>query len=294
MRNVLRLHTGASSKQMENIPIDMIKPNPYQPRKNISIKGLEELAQSIKQYGVIQPITVRRSSSGGYELIAGERRLRAAKMAGLDYICSIIIDTYEQDSAILAMIENLQRENLHFLEEAEGYASLIEDHGFTQEELAVKLGKNQSTIANKLRILRLSREIKEILIKAKLSERHARALLKLPDEKLQMQAVQEVIRNQLNVRDTEAVIDNLIERIRDGFLNSDGTLIKTDEGDRYFEKGRKKKRQRRIFTRTKDYRIFINTINHAINILKKYGLEVHYEQIDKDEFIEFKIAIQKN
>ncbi|NLA83283.1 MAG: ParB/RepB/Spo0J family partition protein [Clostridiales bacterium] len=279
---------------MENIPIDMIKPNPYQPRKNISIKGLEELAQSIKQYGVIQPITVRRSSSGGYELIAGERRLRAAKMAGLDYICSIIIDTYEQDSAILAMIENLQRENLHFLEEAEGYASLIEDHGFTQEELAVKLGKNQSTIANKLRILRLSREIKEILIKAKLSERHARALLKLPDEKLQMQAVQEVIRNQLNVRDTEAVIDNLIERIRDGFLNSDGTLIKTDEGDRYFEKGRKKKRQRRIFTRTKDYRIFINTINHAINILKKYGLEVHYEQIDKDEFIEFKIAIQKN
>ena len=294
MRNVLRLHTGASSKQMENIPIDMIKPNPYQPRKNISIKGLEELAQSIKQYGVIQPITVRRSSSGGYELIAGERRLRAAKMAGLDYICSIIIDTYEQDSAILAMIENLQRENLHFLEEAEGYASLIEDHGFTQEELAVKLGKNQSTIANKLRILRLSREIKEILIKAKLSERHARALLKLPDEKLQMQAVQEVIRNQLNVRDTEAVIDNLIERIRAGFLNSDGTLIKTDEGDRYFEKGRKKKRQRRIFTRTKDYRIFINTINHAINIPKKYGLEVHYEQIDKDEFIEFKIAIQKN
>ena len=166
MRNVLRLHTGASSKQMENIPIDMIKPNPYQPRKNISIKGLEELAQSIKQYGVIQPITVRRSSSGGYELIAGERRLRAAKMAGLDYICSIIIDTYEQDSAILAMIENLQRENLHFLEEAEGYASLIEDHGFTQEELAVKLGKNQSTIANKLRILRLSGKIKEILIKA--------------------------------------------------------------------------------------------------------------------------------
>jgi ParB family chromosome partitioning protein len=213
MRNVLRLHTGASSKQMENIPIDMIKPNPYQPRKNISIKGLEELAQSIKQYGVIQPITVRRSSSGGYELIAGERRLRAAKMAGLDYICSIIIDTYEQDSAILAMIENLQRENLHFLEEAEGYASLIEDHGFTQEELAVKLGKNQSTIANKLRILRLSREIKEILIKAKLSERHARALLKLPDEKLQMQAVQEVIRNQLNVRDTEAVIDNLNPQI---------------------------------------------------------------------------------
>ena len=279
---------------MENIPIDMIKPNPYQPRKNISIKGLEELAQSIKQYGVIQPITVRRSSSGGYELIAGERRLRAAKMAGLDYICSIIIDTYEQDSAILAMIENLQRENLHFLEEAEGYASLIEDHGFTQEELAVKLGKNQSTIANKLRILRLSREIKEILIKAKLSERHAVTLLKDPDEMLQLQAVKEVIRNQLNVRDTEAVIDNLIERIRDGFLNSDGTLIKTDEGDRYFEKGRKKKRQRRIFTRTKDYRIFINTINHAINILKKYGLEVHYEQIDKDEFIEFKIAIQKN
>ena len=150
---------------LEMIPIMMIKPNPYQPRKNFSQKSLEELAESIKEVGLIQPITVRRAGVNGYELVAGERRLRASKMAGLETIPAIIITSSEKDSAVMAMIENLQREDLHYLEEAKGYLALIRDYGLTQEELAKRIGKSQSTIANKIRLLRLSDEIKNALIK---------------------------------------------------------------------------------------------------------------------------------
>ena len=265
------------SKKVENIPIHLIKPNPYQPRKSFSSQGLEELAQSIREYGVIQPITVRRAGSDGYELIAGERRLRASKLAGLDYIPAILVNTYEQDSAIMAMIENLQRENLHFLEEAKGYASLIHDHGFTQEELASKLGKNQSTIANKLRILRLSEEVKELLIKENLTERHARALLKLPDNELQLKAVCQVVKNKLNVRDTEIIIDQYIEKIQ----------------NKQKSKKKKPEKAKRLFQRTKDLRIFINTIHNAINMMKDYGLAVQYKQIDKGDSIEITVRIPK-
>jgi ParB family chromosome partitioning protein len=274
--------TGTNSRRVENVPVHMIKPNPYQPRKSFSVQGLEEMAQSIKQYGVIQPITLRRSSQDGYELIAGERRLRAAKLAGLDFIPAIIINTYEQDSAIMAMIENLQRENLHYLEEAKGYASLIQDHGFTQEELAEKIGKNQSTIANKLRILRLSNEVKDMLIRENLTERHARALLKLPDDELRMKAVRQVVENKLNVRDTEQIIDNFIQSLH-------------NEQEEVYQQNRdkRKSRQNKIFKRTKDLRIFINTIKNAVNMLKSYGLAVQYSQIDKDDMIEITVTIPK-
>jgi ParB family chromosome partitioning protein len=272
-----QIPADTDSKRVENIPVHMIKPNPYQPRRSFSPQGLEELAQSIRQYGVIQPITVRRSGSDGYELIAGERRLRASKMAGLDYIPAMIVTTYEQDSAIMAMIENLQRENLHYLEEAKGYASLIQDHGFTQEELASKLGKNQSTIANKLRILRLSEEIKDVLVKENLTERHARALLKLPDDELQMKAVRQVVENKLNVRDTEIIIDRYLDRIQS-----------KQEG-----KAKKTGRPRKIFQRTKDLRVFINTIRNAVTMMKEYGLSVGYTQIDKGNNIEITVTISK-
>lgn len=288
MRKILSIHgsnslsANSGSKQIENVPIHMIKPNPYQPRKSFSTQGLEELAQSIRQYGVIQPITVRNSPQDGYELIAGERRLRAAKLAGLDYIPAMIVHTYEHDSAIMAMIENLQRENLHYLEEAKGYASLIQDHGFTQEELAVKLGKNQSTIANKLRILRLSNTIKEMLIRENLTERHARALLKLPDDELRMKAVRQVVANKMNVRDTEAVIDGFLEDLQDE--KEKATRVKENQI---------KRRQKKIFKRTKDIRIFINTIRNAVNLLKGYGMEVQYSQLDKEDLVEITVTIPK-
>jgi len=141
---------------LEMIPIFAIRPNPYQPRKYFSDEAIADLADSIRQIGLLQPINVRRAGEGGYELIAGERRLRACKLAGLTEIKAIILDSaYDRDIAMIAMIENLQRENLHFFEEAEGYQSLIREHGFTQEELATRLAKNQSTVANKLRILKL-------------------------------------------------------------------------------------------------------------------------------------------
>ena len=174
-----------------------IRPNPYQPRKEFSKQALEELSQSIKEYGVLQPITVRRIGSDSYELVAGERRLRASKMVGMEYIPAIVIATHEKDSAILAMIENLQREDLHYLDEAVGYASLIQDHGFTQEELAKKIGKNQSTIANKIRLLRLPDNIKKLLIMNNLTERHARALLRLPDDELKLKALKQIIKKKI-------------------------------------------------------------------------------------------------
>ncbi len=287
MKKLLRIHdsssisSGRNSRRIENIPVHMIKPNPYQPRKNFSMQSLEELAQSIKQYGVIQPITVRSCPQGGYEMIAGERRLRAVRLAGLDYIPAMIVNVYEQDSAIMAMIENLQRENLHYLEEAKGYLSLIKDHGFTQEELAAKLGKSQSTIANKLRILRLSNEIKEVLIRENLTERHARALLKLPDDNLRMKAVRQVVENKMNVRDTEAVINSLIESLQK--LEEKNDKVESNSG----------KTQRKIFRRTKDARIFINTIRNAVNMLKTYGLAVQYSQMDKGDLIEITVKIPK-
>ncbi|MFU0801028.1 MAG: nucleoid occlusion protein [Xylanivirga thermophila] len=260
-------------KRVEEIPVEQIKPNPYQPRKSFSEKGLEELSQSIREYGVIQPITVRRTASGGYELIAGERRLRASKMANMESIPAIIIDSFEKDSAIIAMIENLQRENLHYIEEAKGYASLIDDHGFTQEALAKKLGKSQSTIANKLRLLKLPDEIKEIIISNNLTERHARALLRLPDQELQLKAVQTIIKKELNVKESE----EFIQRMMDDIHKTEG-----------------KNCQKKKFVKTPgDVRIFVNTIKNAVNMLKNYGLSPQFTQIDNGDSIEITVKIPK-
>lgn len=148
-------------KNITYVGIDHIRPNPYQPRKQFNKMALEELCESIKQYGVLQPINVRRLSHGTYEIVAGERRLRAATMAGLMEIPAIIINVDDNDSAVMALIENLQREDLSYMEEAEGYSNLINEHGFTQEELAQKIGKSQSTVANKIRLLKLSPLVKK-------------------------------------------------------------------------------------------------------------------------------------
>ncbi|HZK33766.1 MAG TPA: nucleoid occlusion protein [Bacillota bacterium] len=264
------------NRKVENIHVNMVKPNPYQPRKNFSIEGLNELARSIEEYGVIQPISVRRTSNGGYELIAGERRLRACKINEMEYIPAIIMDSLEQDSAMIALIENLQREDLHYMEEAKGYASLINDHRMTQEQLATKLGKSQSTIANKLRILRLSDDVKDMLIREGLTERHARALLKLPDVDLQMKVADRVVENSLNVRETEALIEKYINTIQ-----QKQSQEKTGH------------RQKRLFKRSKDLRVFINTIHNAVKMMKDYGVTAKYTQVDMGDKIEIKVTIPK-
>jgi ParB family chromosome partitioning protein len=261
-----------SALNIINIPLEEIKPNAYQPRKEFDDESLNDLTNSIKSYGVLQPIVVRRSGKNGYEIIAGERRWRASQKAGLKEIPAIIKDAGDSETAIMALIENLQRENLSFLEEAEGYRQLMQDYGFTQEQLAYKLGKSQSTIANKMRILKMPPEIVKIISREKLSERHARALLKLPDEKLQMQALKQIIDKGLNVRQTEELVDRLIEGIEN-------------------EKAKEKKKSFKIAI--KDVRIFVNSVKKLVKNIKETGINAGYKEIDKGDFIEVVVQIPK-
>ena len=273
---ITKLEKKDEPKNITYLNIDTVRPNPYQPRKQFSKAALEELCESIKQYGVIQPINVTKISTNHYELVAGERRLRAAIMAGLKEIPSIIVNVNDNDSAVLALIENLQREDLSYLEEAEGYNNLINDHGFTQEELAQKISKSQSTIANKIRLLRLPPMVKKILSDNNLTERHARALLKLHDEQLQLKVLKLVCEKGLNVKKTEELVERAIE--------------KYTRQEKEKEKAPEKKFTRAI----KDIRIFINTIRQAIDLMKKSGVNAKAAQLDRGEYVEFIIRIPKN
>lgn len=267
---------GATEKKIEEILVDKIIPNPYQPRKSFSQVGLEELSASIKAYGILQPISVRKIGEDRYELIAGERRLKAARLAELKTIPAIVNNSYtDTDSAILAIIENLQREDLNFMEEAEGYSNLIEDHGFTQQSLAGRIGKSQSTIANKLRILRLEINIKRRLLENGLTERHARALLKLPDEELREKALDKIIENDMNVKTTEQLIDAMVESIRN---NNETDSIQPTKKIRSFM----------------NYRIYINTLKQTYEAIKKSQENAQFEQIDKGEYIEVVVKIPKS
>lgn len=198
--------------QVVYVQLDKIVPNAYQPRKYFDREALEELSLSIKEYGVIQPITIRRIGSV-FEIVAGERRWRASKLAGLKKIPCAIVDITDTESAEIALLENLQREDLNFIEEAEAYYNLIHDHKFTQEQLAEKMGKKQSTIANKLRILKLTSIVRRKVLEGNLTERHSRALLSLPSEELQIRVIDEVVEKDLNVKSTEELINRKLLEI---------------------------------------------------------------------------------
>lgn len=271
--SIFRNNNIDEKKKIYNIPINHIIPNPYQPRKNFDRMGLNELSESIKKYGVLQPIMVRKMCEERYELVAGERRLRACMIAGMSEIPSIIVNIDDNDSAIFALIENLQREDLSFLEEAEGYYHLIKEHGLTQEELAQSLGKNQSTIANKLRLLKLSPIIKKIIKDNDLTERHARALLKLPDEQTQLRLLKTVCEKGLNVKKTEELVKEMLDNISGG------------------EQGKpKEKTNIKIF---RDIRIFVNTIKQTVEMMKKSGVDAQTTKFDKGDYIEYVIKIPK-
>ena len=255
-----------------NIPVDRIAPNPYQPRKEFSKSALEELSASIKQYGVLQPINVRSIGDNFYELISGERRLRASKLAGLSDIPAVINEVVEHDSAVIALIENLQREDLNFIEEAEGYSNLINDHGMTQEELAQKVGKKQSTVANKLRLLKLPQAVKKAILENGLTERHARALLKLPDEAMQNKALKIILKRQLNVKKTEEMIEKML----------DEAAI-----------GKEPKVERKMKGKI-SYNIYVNTIKNTYKDIIKTGYKIDYDQVDKGEYIEITLKVPKN
>lgn len=253
-------------KKVMEIPIENIVPNPYQPRKVFSQAALEELSNSIKVYGILQPITVRQKDDK-YELIAGERRFRAAKLANLQAVPAIINNMSDESSAVLALLENLQREDLNFIEEAEAYYNLINDHKFTQEELAKRMGKKQSTIANKLRLLKLSEKVRTLCLENNLTERHARALLSLPDEKLQLKVVKKVIANSLNVKKTEELINTELLKLA-------GEQMKKRKG-----KG------------VLPGKLYVNTIKQ---VLSKFNIPAEYKLQDREECIEITVSIPKN
>ncbi|MDO4922222.1 MAG: ParB/RepB/Spo0J family partition protein [Phascolarctobacterium sp.] len=242
------------------VPIEQIFPNPYQPRKTFDEEALADLSASIAQYGVLQPLLVAPAENGRYLLIAGERRLRASRMAALTEVPVIISEYTSQQIAEIALIENLQREDLHYLEEAEGYEQLMEQFHLTQEAMAARVGKKQSTIANKLRLLRLSQQVRKVLVEAELSERHARALLKLEDDAKRLEALKVIIARRYNVRQTEEYIDKLLS-----------------------DKQQEKKKRLVIVN---DVRIYLNSIKQVVSAIKDVGIPVNMEQtIDGDEVV---------
>lgn len=204
---LIRGGSAVNEVKVVKVPEEKIFPNPYQPRKTFDEEALAELSASIKEFGVLQPLLVAPAEGGKYLLIAGERRLRASRMAGLKEIPVIISEYTSQQIAEIALIENLQREDLHFLEEADGYEQLMDKFHLTQEAMAARVGKKQSTIANKLRLLRLSENVRKALVSNALSERHARALLKLEEEERQLDVIKTAAERKLSVRQTEELIE---------------------------------------------------------------------------------------
>lgn len=260
-----------AEKEVKSIPINLIRPNTYQPRRIFSHDGIIELSQSIKEYGVLQPISVRRNGTSNFELIAGERRLRASQLAGLTEIPAIIVDITDSESAVVALIENLQREDLNFIEEAEGYYNLIKDHNFTQEDLAIRIGKKQSTIANKLRILKLSEKVKDRIIKEGLTERHARALLKLPSEELQNCVINEILKSGLNVKKTEDLIEKELKKLE--------------------KKSEPKSVRKQKYKWSINPRVITNTLKQ---IMDKNGIQAEYSHKEKEDYMEIIVRIPKN
>ncbi len=254
------------NSQMD-IPVDRILINPDQPRKAFPDKELEELASSIREFGVIQPIIVKRSGEE-YILIAGERRLRASIMAGHNKIPSIIREADEKDMALIALVENVQRENLSFIEEASAYRSLMLDYGLTQDEIAKKVGKQQSTISNKIRLLALPDELIAAITENRLTERHARALLKVNDNIQRKHILEKIISHGLNVKQTEKLIVDFLE--------------KTEEERRKAEK-----------LRFISYKIYINTIKKAFSTIQEIETAAEYHQNDKGDHLEIRILIPK-
>lgn len=261
-------------KRLEEIDVTKILPNPNQPRATFAEESIQELADSIAQVGLIQPLVVRPVQSG-FELVAGERRLRAVKSLGMNTVmCIVQNDVVDETSAMMALIENLQREELNYLEEAVCYSQLLTNFHLTQEELAKKLGKSQSSIANKLRVLKLPPAVKTAITEAGLSERHARALLSLREEKHQLDAVKKINDKGLSVKETELYVEKTLNRLYDE--KRDGA------------------KPRPIMIRlVKDYRLFMNTVNAAVNQLREAGMAVEVEQNDRPDGVDIQIKVTR-
>lgn len=263
---------ASGGEEILHLAIEEIKANPFQPRRLFDPSQLEELANSIKQYGVLQPIIVRKVGSY-YELVSGERRYRASKLAQATTIPALVRELSDKQVAEMALIENLQREDLNYFEEAEGYAKLIKDFQITQEEVARRMGKSQPTIANKLRLLNLSEAVRNEISVDVITERHARSLLKIKDPEGQLEVLHKIYKDNLNVRQTDDYIENY--------------LIKE-------EKDKKEQQKKKMVKAIKDMRIFVNTIKSTVKTIQEAGLPAQIEETDHDDFVEVVIRLPKN
>ena len=279
MEEVIELsNEGHSDKAIMYIPINNIITNPFQPRKNFDMESLRELSESIKEFGVLQPLLVVPLEEEQYLLIAGERRLRASFLAELETVPVILGNYTSQEVAEIAMIENLQREDLHYLDEAEGYDLLMKEFNLTQEALAKRVGKKQSTIANKIRILKLDKSVRELLGSNQLTERHARALLRLDNVEDQITLLKAVIENELNVRQTEELIESFINQAH--IIPTPEIVIEEKTG----------KRTRVI----RDVRIFVNSIKKVVTDIKKSGVTVKLQQAQTETELVLTMKIPLN
>ena len=263
----MSLFSKTDRRQVLELPIGGIRPNPYQPRQEFSPDELTELALSISQVGVLQPLSVRRTP-GGWELIAGERRLRAAELAGLSRVPCLPVEADDDASALLALVENLQRQDLTVWEEAAALRQLIDRYHLSQEEAARKVGKSQSAVANKLRLLKLPEDVIDLLRSNQLTERHARALLRLDSPELQRAALEHIIKNRLNVAQTEAYIDRQCRR-------------------------EAAPRRAAPVYRFRDVRLFLNTVKHSLAVMQSAGVDARCGREETDSEITLTIHIPK-
>lgn len=252
--------------EIREIPVESIRPNPAQPRLTYEPRALDELAESIRENGLIQPVLVRQLLDGDYELIAGHRRWLAVKQLGLPTVRAIVESRTDAESAVLALVENIQRRDLGCMEEARAIAGLLESTGMTQQEAARRLGKSQPAVANKLRLLRLPGWVQEIVEEGQLSERHARALLRLEREEDLRRVLDQVRRRNLTVEQTEAFIDDCLA-------------------------DPKEPTTRIVLLR--DYRLFVNTLNRAVDTMAQAGIRVEQESREEGEYLEYRIRIPK-
>ena len=256
------------STRVQYIPLGRIRPNPQQPRRSFDEEGLAELAASIRSCGILQPLPVRRAGEG-YELVAGERRLRAARIAGLREGPCLVAQVGEEDSALLALMENLQRRDLDCWEEAQAIARLISRYGLSQEEAARRLGRAQPTVANKLRLLRLPEDVRALLRENGLTERHARALLRLQDPEVQRRAAGDMVRRGMNVAQAEAYVEKLLQSAQVTPPRGRSTYI------------------------INDVRLFLNSVDRGLHLMRQAGVDAGWNRQDTDREILLTIRIPK-
>lgn len=264
------------SSHVIQVKVDDIRPNRAQPRADFDNNSMIRLADSIRRYGIIQPLSVRRSDVDdiyGYELIAGERRLRAAKMLGYFTVPCIVIEADERLSAEMAIIENLLRKDLNMFEQAYGFKKLIENHGLTQDEVARRMSLSQSAVANKIRLLKLEDREQKMILENDLSERHARALLRIDSSDLRMEAIRYISSMALNVLNTEQYVDALLKKTENAKKTKSG-----EAGNAFSER---------------NVRLFIDGVQRKVESLKKQGKDACVNVVDSEKTIEMHIVIPK-